>query len=148
MWPYTMITIILVVDQAGKPVENLLFTAHDIERVLLMMDQTDTVERIYINFCNPWPTGAHHKKRLTHPRQLERYKVFLPVGGQIHFKTDDDTLFRESCNYFRQSGFSLEAVTEDLHHSPLRWESWETEHETMFSQQGISIKFLRAIRIE
>lgn len=133
-------------EEAGRPVENLLFIAHDIERILLMMEPADQVERIYINFCNPWPTGSHHKKRLTHPRQLEKYKTFLPVDGHIHFKTDDDTLFDQSCRYFSDSGFALEAITRDLHRSPFQEESWETEHEAMFSKEGIPIKFLIAVR--
>ena len=53
----------------------------------------DRVERIYINFCNPWPTGSCHKKRLTHPRQLANYRTILAENGEIHFKTDDDDLF-------------------------------------------------------
>ena len=141
-------TIAGAFEEAGRPVENLLFTAHDIERILLMMEPADQVERIYINFCNPWPTGSHHKKRLTHPRQLEKYKTFLPGGGQIHFKTDDDTLFDQSCRYFTDSGFALEAVARDLHRSPFEEESWETEHEAMFSKEGIPTKFLIAVRTD
>ena len=47
------------------------------ERILNILDKKDGIERIYINFCNPWPRGKHRKKRLTHTRQLEKYREFL-----------------------------------------------------------------------
>ena len=55
-----------------------------------------------INFCNPWPHTGHRKKRLTHPKQLVLYAGFLRDGAEIHFKTDDDDLFRDSLEYFTQ----------------------------------------------
>ena len=89
----------------NKEPSNVIITRFDIERILLMMSNNDKVERIYINFCNPWPRGKHRKKRLTHTRQLEKYKEFLIPGGEIHFKTDDDDLFESSITYFNESGF-------------------------------------------
>jgi len=56
----------------NKEPSNVIITRFDIERILLMMSNNDKVERIYINFCNPWPRGKHRKKRLTHTRQLEK----------------------------------------------------------------------------
>ena len=61
----------------NKEPDNVILTRFDIERILLMMNNNDNIERIYINFCNPWPRGKHRKKRLTHTRQLEKYKEFL-----------------------------------------------------------------------
>ena len=101
------------------------------------------IERIYINFCNPWPRGKHRKKRLTHTRQLEKYKEFLIPGGEIHFKTDDDDLFESSITYFNESGFEITKLTYDLH-SETDWEDIKTEHEDMFSKKGIKIKALIA----
>ena len=77
--------------------------------------EKDKVERIYINFCNPWPKGKHRKKRLTHTRQLEKYKTFLADGGEIYFKTDDDELFDASLIYFEESGFDIIKKIYDLH---------------------------------
>ena len=111
-----------------------------IERINLILSEEDQIERIYINFCNPWPRGKHHKKRLTHIKQLEKYKEFLKPGGEIYFKTDDDNLFYESLEYFKQEGFKLIKTTEDLHNEVDFWENIETEHEKMFSEQGIKIK--------
>ena len=60
-----------------KEIDNIIITRYDIERILNILNLEDNVKRIYINFCNPWPRGKHHKKRLTHIRQLDKYKQFL-----------------------------------------------------------------------
>ena len=121
-------------------IDNVLLTRFDIERILLILSEEDAVDRIYINFCNPWPRGKHHKKRLTHTRQLEKYKQILKTEGSIYFKTDDDNLFEESIGYFEQAGFKIEKITRDLKSEVDFWENIETEHEKMFSEQGIKIK--------
>ncbi len=86
--------------------KNVLITRFDIERIFLILGEQDQIERIYINFCNPWPRGKHRKKRLTHTRQLEKYKQFLKKDGEIYFKTDDDELFETSLGYFQESRIS------------------------------------------
>lgn len=126
--------------------ENVLITRFDIERILLILDKQDKVERIYINFCNPWPKGKHRKKRLTHTRQLEKYKEFLAPNGEIYFKTDDDGLFESSLGYFEEAGFEIVKKTYDLHNMDIfDGKNIETEHEKMFSEQGIKIKALIAV---
>ena len=124
--------------------ENIYLTRFDIERIFLILDKNDEIERIYINFCNPWPKGKHRKKRLTHTRQLEKYKEFLIPNGEVYFKTDDDDLFNASLNYFEESGFEIVYKTYDLHNQPIFEKNIETEHEKMFSEQGIKIKALIA----
>lgn len=125
--------------------DNIYLTRFDIERINLILSQEDKIERIYINFCNPWPRGKHHKKRLTHTKQLEKYKEFLKPNGEIFFKTDDDNLFFESLQYFEETGFEIIKQTTDLHGEENFWENIETEHEKMFSEQGIKIKALIAV---
>ncbi len=125
---------------------NILLTRFDIERIGLILDKKDNIERIYINFCNPWPKGKHRKKRLTHSRQLEKYKEFLKENGEIFFKTDDDDLFNSSLIYFEESGFEIMKKTYDLHSDGIFEKNIETEHEKMFSEQGIKIKALIAKR--
>ena len=127
----------------NKEIDNVILTRCNIEQILTMMDENDQVERIYINFCNPWPRGKHHKKRLTHTRQLELYKTFLKPGGEIHFKTDDDNLFSDSLHYFEEAGFEIIWKTYDLHSENIP-DNIVTEHETMFSNEGIKIKALIA----
>ena len=128
--------------------QNVIITRFDIERILLILEAKDNIERIYINFCNPWPKGKHRKKMLTHTRQLEKYKEFLSVNGKIYFKTDDDGLFESSLTYFKESGFEIEKITYDLHKEDIfEGKNIETEHEKMFSEQGIKIKALIARKI-
>ena len=124
--------------------KNIILTRFDIERIMLILDKTDEIERIYINFCNPWPKGKHRKKRLTHTRQLEKYKTFLKEHGEIYFKTDDDDLFDSSIKYFEETGFKIERLTRDLHSNNIFENNIVTEHEIMFSEQGIKIKALIA----
>lgn len=127
----------------NREIDNVILTRCNIEQILTMMDEKDQVECIYINFCNPWPRGKHHKKRLTHTRQLELYKTFLKPGGEIRFKTDDDNLFSDSLNYFEEAGFEIIWKTYDLHSENVP-DNIVTEHENMFSSDGIKIKELIA----
>ena len=104
-----------VYQEQNKEIDNVILTRFDIERVTLILGEKDNIKRIYINFCNPWPKGKHRKKRLTHTRQLEKYKTFLAQDGEIYFKTDDDGLFNASLGYFEESGFTILKKTYDLH---------------------------------
>ena len=124
--------------------DNIAITRFDIERIPLILDKKDNIERIYINFCNPWPKGKHRKKRLTHTRQLEKYKTFMSEGAEIYFKTDDDDLFNSTLLYLEESDFEVLKKTYDLHSEPIFENNIITEHEEMFSKEGIKIKALVA----
>lgn len=125
-------------------INNLYLIRMNAERILDSFSNEDIVDRIYINFCNPWPRGKHNKRRLTHTRQLEHYKEFLNKdSGEIFFKTDSDYLFEDSINYLQETGFKIEKITYDLHND-LIFEDIRTEHEQMFSEEGIKIKALIA----
>lgn len=136
-----------VYTEQNKKIDNVILTRFDIERINLILGEKDNIKRIYINFCNPWPKGKHRKKRLTHTRQLEKYKTFLAQDGEIYFKTDDDSLFNASLGYFQESGFTILKKTYDLHLEPIWKNNIETEHEKMFSEQGVKIKALIAKKI-
>ena len=129
-----------VYSEADREIDNIILTRFDIERILLILNKQDLVEGIYINFCNPWPKGKHRKKRLTHSKQLEKYKQFLQPNAEIYFKTDDDGLFESSLIYLEESGFKVVSKTYDLHKEPIFKNNIETEHEKMFTEQGIKIK--------
>ncbi len=128
-----------------KPIDNVLITAQEIGLIQNMLNERDVIDRIYINFCNPWPKPRHNKRRLTYPVLLEKYKVFLKPEGEIYFKTDDDDLFEASKTYFTSTGFELLKATYDLHSENVE-ENIITEHEEMFTKQGIKIKALIAKR--
>lgn len=123
---------------------NIFLIRSNIEYIGKVFGEKDKIDRIYINFCNPWPRGKHNKRRLTHPRQLEQYKKFLNKEAEIYFKTDDDMLFEESIIYFEKSNFTINNKTYDLANDDIFNGNIETEHEKMFMESGIKIKALIA----
>ncbi len=129
-------------EEKNMSIDNVKVAIQNIERLDLAWDENDRADRIYINFCNPWPKKKHKKRRLTHTRQLLNYKKFLK--GELWFKTDDDELFEESLEYFSEAGYKIKFITRDLH-SETDIENFITEHEQMFTAMGIKIKFLIAV---
>lgn len=125
--------------------ENLWLIRANVEQISKVFGSQDKIDGIYINFCNPWPKSKHNKRRLTHPRQLNQYKTFLKPNAKIYFKTDDDELFTASIEYLDESGFEIISKTYDLHKDQIFEENIETEHEKMFSEEGIKIKALIAV---
>ena len=134
-------------SEKNLEITNLKLIRANVELIDNVIGEDDVISRIYINFCNPWPKGKHNKRRLTHTRQLEKYKKFLKQDGKIYFKTDDDELFEASLEYFKESGFEVEKVTYNLHEELIFEENVVTEHEQMFSEEGIKIKALIARKI-
>ena len=126
-----------------KP-NNVCIFSYNIEQILDVFDKSDNIKRIYINFCNPWPRPKHKKRRLTHTRQLNKYKEIGNENLEIYFKTDDDNLFEESLKYFEEEGFEVKEKTYDLHKNDIIGGNIITEHEEMFTNQGIKIKALIA----
>lgn len=124
----------------GKTPENVQLLLADICFIDKVFGPADRVERIYIHFCNPWTEHPkHEKRRLTHPRQLMQYRTFLTEGGEIHFKTDDDTLFADSLAYFDLCGYVPVFLTEDLHRSGYA-PNYVSEHEEKYAALGVPIK--------
>ena len=102
------------------------------------------LDRLYINFCDPWPKSRDAKLRLTAPGFLRLYADALPVGGQIWFKTDNAPLFDWSIERFREEGWALSEVTHDLHaDGPV---GIMTDYEAKFFEQGVRINRLAATR--
>lgn len=132
---------------AGRPtdrVDNVLLLSWDIERLHLIFGEEERVDRVYVNFCNPWPKPGQRKHRLTHTRQLLSYRRWMGEGAELWFKTDDDDLFRDTLEqYLPQAGYEVKYVTWDLHAQALP-DNVPTEHEEMFAAQGIPIKSLIA----
>ena len=136
-----------IVERYGaEPVDNVRLAVKECSFISQAFAPEDRVERIYISFCNPWGQRDRHKKRrLTHPRQLMQYRQFLAEGGEIWFKTDDDGLFDDSIGYFRECGFVIQYLTRDLHASGFS-PNYVSEHEAMFTRQGVATKFLIAAK--
>jgi tRNA (guanine-N7-)-methyltransferase len=136
-------TVVKLFEDAGKSaddIDNLLLVNYNVEKLDTLITADDKIDRLYINFCNPWPRPKHNKRRLTYYKKLEMYKTFLKSDSEIRFKTDDDELFEDSLEYFKQSGYEITYITRDLHAEKLK-DNIETEHEKMFSAEGIKIKY-------
>ncbi|MBY5021923.1 tRNA (guanosine(46)-N7)-methyltransferase TrmB [Streptococcus suis] len=93
------------------------------------------IDRLYLNFSDPWPKKRHEKRRLTYKSFLDTYKEILPDKGEIHFKTDNRGLFEYSLASFTQYGMVLNQVWLDLHASDYEGNVM-TEYEEKFSKKG------------
>ena len=131
-------------EYEGESPENLVFSEADAMRIYDTFSAADGIGRIYISFPNPWDERAkHHKRRLTHPRQLFQYREFLAPGSEIWFKTDNDALFTATKRYMGECGFEIVHQTDDLHASGFA-PNYMSEHERLYVGQGKPIHFLIA----
>ena len=123
---------------------NLRFIRQD-ARFLADDFSEGEVDRIYLNFSDPWPKDKNANKRLTSPVFLDIYKAILKDGGHIEFKTDNRGLFDYSLETIPKAGFELSDVCFDLHKDPLLSKgNIMTEYEAKFSQKGNPIYRLTA----
>ncbi len=133
---YSSVLIRALAKQEELQLPNLRlirFDAEDIETVF----GPDEVDRIYLNFSDPWPKDRHAKRRLTSDHFLGHYITFLNrEHGCIAFKTDNVGLFEFSLEQAESCGWTLSHVTRDLHHSPDNEGNIMTEYEERFSQAG------------
>ena len=93
------------------------------------------IDRLYLNFSDPWPKKRHEKRRLTYQSFLATYQQILPENGEIHFKTDNRGLFEYSLVSFSQYGMKLKGVWLDLHASDFK-DNVLTEYEQKFANKG------------
>ncbi len=104
------------------------------------------IDRLYINFCDPWPKSRDAKLRLTAPGFLRLYADALRPGGQIHFKTDNTPLFDWSAEQLAAEGWTLSELTHDLHgQGPV---GVMTDYEAKFHAEGVKINRLVATRTD
>ena len=103
------------------------------------------VDRIFLNFSDPWPKTRHAKRRLTHKGFLDQYAAILKAEGQVHFKTDNQGLFEFSLNEFSACGWRLQNIQLDMYQK-LPEGNVATEYETKFHNQGMPIYRLEAVK--
>ena len=116
--------------------ENIYFMCIDAKDMAEIFAPGE-VDRIYLNFSDPWPKDRHAKRRLTSRQFLERYDKVLKGDGQIEFKTDNVGLFDFSLEEIDAAGWNLDAFTRDLHHDTAMNEgNIMTEYEEKFSSRG------------
>ena len=104
------------------------------------------VERIYLNFSDPWPKDRHARRRLTSPPFMAVYDQILQKDGRVEFKTDNQDLFSYSLEAIPEAGWRITEYTRDLHHSERAEGNVMTEYEAKFSAQGKPICKLVAVR--
>lgn len=102
------------------------------------------IDRIFLNFCDPWPRKKWAKRRLTYKGYLAVYEKLLRAGGELHFKTDNRGLFEFSLNEFCNEGWQMKNISLDLHHSGIE-NNIMTEYEEKFSEKGEPIYRLEAV---
>ena len=123
-----------------KNLPNVKLAVFDINNIAEIFAANE-IDRLYINFCDPWPKNRHAKRRLTHVRFLEMYKKILAQDAEIHFKTDNRGLFDFSLEQFDAAGFKVREVTNDLHAAEPP-DNIRTEYENKFSALGVPINRL------
>ena len=126
-------------------IDNVVIMSLDIERIYNAFGDEDKVDRIYINFCNPWPKDRHKKHRLTHPKQLRLYEKIMKEGAQLRFKTDDDELYADTVTYLESEGWEIVFNSPDFEVTPMP-DNIITEHERMFMDMGKKIKGIIAVK--
>lgn len=135
--------IVMAMEKAiENEVENVRFMDLDAERIEDFFEKGE-IERIYLNFSDPWKKSKQAKRRLTHKNFLDRYKKVLNNGDYIWFKTDNRKLFEFSLNSFCAEGFKLRNITLDLHDSGFIG-NVITEYEQKFVDLGQPIYRLEA----
>jgi tRNA (guanine-N7-)-methyltransferase len=129
-------------ENEGVNLSNLLFIRMDAEHLPDVFDQGE-IGFIYLNFSDPWPKDRHAKRRLTSDRFLERYTHILVPEGEITFKTDNNDLFDYSVEMAKECGWTILALTRDLHHSEYNEGNIMTEYEKKFSGLGQKINMMK-----
>lgn len=143
---YSSVLLRAVEKQDELQLPNLRFIRMDAEAITEVFDKGE-VDRIYLNFSDPWPKDRHAKRRLTSRQFFERYNTILKKDGQVEFKTDNRPLFDFSVEEVGEAGWNLLAVTYDLHNDEKLCEgNVMTEYEERFSQAGNPICKLIANR--
>lgn len=129
-----------------EPLENIRFIRMDAENICDMFDKNE-VDKIYLNFSDPWPKDRHAKRRLTSRQFFDRYHQILKQDGVVEFKTDNTDLFDFSLNEVSEAGWHLDQFTRDLHQDKqMNQGNVMTEYEERFSSIGNPIYKLIASR--
>ncbi len=125
-----------------EPLSNVRLYNQDVAKLLEHEFWVGSIDRIYLNFSDPWPKNRHAKRRLTSDRFTPIYDQLLSVDGSIHQKTDSKSLFESSIMSLTQNGYEIVDIELDMHNSDRP--NIITEYEEKFSKKGFTIKFLEA----
>lgn len=143
---YSSVLLRALQKRQGLELDNIYFMCID-AKTLGEIFAPGEVDRIYLNFSDPWPKDRHAKRRLTSPEFMAVYDLVLAADGAVEFKTDNRGLFEYSLESIPSAGWNLDAQTFDLHHSPMAEGNVMTEYEMKFSAEGNPIHKLVASRV-
>ena len=133
---YSSVLLRALQKMEEDPLPNLRFIRMDAEYITDVFAEGE-IDRIYLNFSDPWPKDRHAKRRLPSRQFLERYDVILKKDGMIEFKTDNRDLFDFAVEEIGGTKWKIDAITYDLHHDEKMMEgNVMTEYEERFSSQG------------
>ena len=133
---YSSVLLRAIQKMEQNELPNLKFIRMDAENITDVFGKGE-VDKIYLNFSDPWPKDRHAKRRLPSREFLERYDVILKKEGKLEFKTDNRELFDFALEQLPLAGWEAEKVTYDLHHDKEMNEgNIMTEYEERFSAQG------------
>jgi tRNA (guanine-N7-)-methyltransferase len=143
---YSSVLLRAVEKQDELQLSNLRFIRMDAENICEVFGEGE-VDRIYLNFSDPWPKDRHAKRRLTSRQFFARYNTILAPSGRVEFKTDNKALFDFSVEEVSEAGWKLDVCTYDLHSDEVLNEgNVMTEYEERFSLAGNPICKLVATR--
>ena len=142
---YSSVLLRALEKRKESELDNLYLIRFDAEYLNDIFDR-DEVDRVYLNFSDPWPKDRHAKRRLTSKEFLSKYDQCLKRDGEVIFKTDNRILFDFSVEEAAIAGWKLKEVTYDLHHSDYLDGNVMTEYEERFSALGNPIHRLVAYR--
>lgn len=125
----------------NEDIKNVLLIADDVSKVFAYLPQA-SVDKLFLNFSDPWPKKRHEKRRLTYKTFLDEYKKILKGNGEIIMKTDNIDLFNYSIESFTSNGFILGQVNFD--YDGLDSNDVMTEYERFFRDEGTKINKLVA----
>lgn len=123
---------------------NNLYIMRNNAELLEELFSPNSVDCIYLHFSDPWPKKGHHKRRLTYPTFLERYKHILKDNGEIIYKTDNKDFFMDSLTYFDEANMKVIDISYD-YHSIVRNEPL-TGYEQKFKDLGYPIYYAKVVR--
>lgn len=133
---YSSVLVRAIGKMEREELGNLKFLRMDAEDVTKVFGVGE-VDRIYLNFSDPWPKDRHAKRRLPSKEFLARYAVILKQGGRLEFKTDNRELFDFALGELFPAGWEADIVTYDLHRDAVLMQgNVMTEYEEKFSSQG------------
>jgi tRNA (guanine-N7-)-methyltransferase len=119
------------------PRQNVLLLRGEAENLLDYFADNE-IERIYLNFSDPWPRNSNAKRRLTHCEFLDRYKKILTTNGEIHLKTDNRSFFEFTLQHMNEYGMEFDHISSDLHAEEPKY-NVRSEYEVSRSAAGFLI---------